>query len=107
MDVSDFGSKEFEDTPLLNARVLINKNVSEADVTVENVRTTQIEEDDKLVLDVTVFGEQYAWIMNIVNNNTLMSQFGKESDAWVGKTFLVRLEKTDFGGKRVDCLRVV
>ena len=108
MDVSKYGSREngYEETPLLNTGVFIDMNSTEADVIIENAREADINGEQKLVLDVKVFGKQYGWIMNKVNTNTLIEKHGVESDKWIDKHVLVALEKTDYEGRRINCLRI-
>jgi len=109
MDASKYGSKEkneYEETPLLNTGVFLDMNATAADVTIDNARETNIDSEDKLVLDVRVFGKKYGWIMNKVNTNTLIEKHGVETEDWKGKQVLVGLEKTDYEGRRINCLRI-
>lgn len=45
-------------------------------------------------------------ILNKTNANTIAAALGKEMNAWVGQTIVLFPTTTDFGGKRVDCIRV-
>jgi len=69
---------------------------------VTGMREADLNGEDKLVL-VTEEGDI---VMNKTNLTSLADAFGPESDNWVGQAIFIRSEKTNFSGKRVDCLRV-
>jgi hypothetical protein len=47
-----------------------------------------------------------AWVLNKTNATTLIEGFGSsESEDWIGKPVILFEAKTDFGGKRVPCIR--
>jgi len=45
-------------------------------------------------------------VLNKVNASVLAAAFGDDMASWEGKPIVLRPETTDFGGKRVPCLRV-
>ena len=47
-----------------------------------------------------------ALVLNVTNGNTIAGEYGDEMDSWSGKPIIVYPDRTDFGGKRVPCLRV-
>ena len=45
-------------------------------------------------------------VLNVTNGNTIAEKHGDEMDEWCGKSITLYPDKTDFGGKRVDCIRI-
>jgi hypothetical protein len=92
----------------LKAETLKEKGVKELGVSILNVVKQQFEEGSKLVLVLKGLsdGEEARLVLNITNANTLADKFGKETDNWIGQDITIQLAKTDFAGKRVDCLRI-
>jgi hypothetical protein len=52
------------------------------------------------------FEEGKPMVLNKTNTETIEEAFGDESDEWAGKKLKIFCAKVDFGGKRVDGLRV-
>jgi hypothetical protein len=46
------------------------------------------------------------FVANKTNGLFLKEAFGEELDDWVGNSVVLRPDKTDFQGKRVDCIRI-
>lgn len=105
MDMTEFRRPEY--APPLKAQTLMDLGVSEMSAVIEDVRKAELEDEIKPVIDLTYRDVQYAWFLNETNKNTLIEKHGKESDDWIGKAITIQLEKTDYKGKTVDCLRVV
>ena len=45
-------------------------------------------------------------VLNVTNGNTIAEKYGDEMDDWCGKPIVLYPDKTDFAGKRVDCIRL-
>ena len=45
-------------------------------------------------------------VLNKTNASVLATAYGNEMGDWEGKLIVLRPDMTDFGGKRVPCLRV-
>jgi hypothetical protein len=45
-------------------------------------------------------------ILNRVNGSVLAEAYGADSDSWTGKPVQLFATETDFGGKRVPCIRL-
>ena len=51
-------------------------------------------------------GERKGLVANKTNCMVLAAAFGPETDAWVGKSVVLGLEKVNFAGRMVDGIRV-
>jgi hypothetical protein len=51
-------------------------------------------------------GEDKQLILNITNWDAIAEFCGADSDTWTGKDIVLYPDKTTFGGKTVDCIRV-
>src|SRR6516165_7874046 len=51
-------------------------------------------------------GEDKALILNVTNWDAIAEFCGADSDTWAGKDIVLYPDKTTFGGKTVDCIRV-
>ncbi len=51
-------------------------------------------------------GTQKGLALNRTNANTISEALGPETDAWYGQKITLFPTKTDFQGKRVDCIRI-
>ena len=50
-------------------------------------------------------GTEKGLVLNVVNGDTIDEMAG-DTDNWPGQKITVYATKTDFGGKRVDCIRI-
>jgi hypothetical protein len=106
MDMSKYVTRRKE---WLNTEKMMEKGISELNPVITDVREQMFEDDGKLkpVLDLINNDEEFSWALNVTNLNTLIDMFGVESKSWIGKAVMIKLDKTDYQGKRVPCLRVV
>ncbi len=98
MKVSDvYGSKNS-----ISAKDLQGQRVT---VTIENVTFKKFDDGSKLI--ATFKGKEKALILNKTNSN-MIAEIAKsdESDDWIGVRIVLMPAKTDYQGKRVDCVRV-
>ena len=51
-------------------------------------------------------GKEKGLILNVCNNNTIVDEYGDESEAWHGRPIVLFASRTDYQGKHVGCLRV-
>lgn len=96
MDINAaFPSKFLKSTDLGGARPV----VTIASVSMEEVG------DDKLPV-VRMVGKDKAWVINRTNASMIAEIAGtNETEHWIGVRVQLYATKTDFGGKRVDCIR--
>ena len=59
---------------------------------------------DKPVL--TFHGKDKGLVLNKTNSQMITEMYGAETDNWIGKSITIRPDKTTYGGRLVDCLRV-
>ena len=45
-------------------------------------------------------------VLNKTNGSVLAEAYGDEMEDWVGKSVILKPDKTDFNGQRRDCIRV-
>jgi len=50
--------------------------------------------------------EEKRLVLNRTNAEIIAKIHGKDTDLWIGKKITLYPTKTDFGNKRVDCIRV-
>lgn len=63
--------------------------------------------DDNKEKPVLAFQEdKRGLVINQVNWDIIAERYGDDSDEWAGKTIELYPTKTQFGSKRVDCIRV-
>jgi hypothetical protein len=61
--------------------------------------------DQKIVLSFV--GKEKRLVLNKTNNSMCIEIFDTaDTDEWVGKHLVVYPTKTDYAGKRVDCIRI-
>jgi len=73
------------------------------------IKSIELEEvgKEKETKPVMRFDEiEGALVLNKTNGTTLREAFGDDAEDWPGNEVLLKPDKTDFGGKRVDCIRV-
>ena len=73
-------------------------------VTIENYELKKFEDGAKLILSFA--GKEKGLVCNKTNAMIIQSAYGPDTDGWLGKTIEIYPDKTTFGGKLVDCLRV-
>ncbi len=75
-------------------------------LTIQSVKMESVasDEPDKPVMYFK--GAQKAMCLNRTNMNVLIELYGDETGDWTGKSIIVYPTKTDYQGKRVDCLRL-
>lgn len=76
------------------------------EVTVERVQQVTMKDGArKLVMSFT--GKQKQLPLNVTNLRAAIMALGKETDAWPGHTLTLEGRQVDFGGQRVDAIRIV
>jgi hypothetical protein len=68
------------------------------------VERVGLDQEEKYVLFFK--GEDKQLILNITNWDAIAEFCGADSDTWTGKDIVLYPDKTTFGGKTVDCIRV-
>jgi hypothetical protein len=96
MKFNDAYKGSFIKTADLNGKVrrYTIKSIGQEEVGDESKVVMRFDEDDR------------ALVVNKTNGSVLKEAWGDELDDWVGNVVLLRPDKTDFQGKRVDCIRV-
>ncbi len=98
MKVSDV----FNSAKSLNVKDLKGNRVP---VTIREVTLKKFDDGSKLIM--TFHNAEKALILNKTNSNMIAEIVGSEdTDYWPGKRIVLIPAKTDFQGKRVDCIRV-
>jgi hypothetical protein len=76
-------------------------------VTIDYVVIEAVGGDDEQKPVVHFQGKSKGLVLNVTNANMITEICGTpETDNWKGKRILLYATKTEFGGKRVDCIRV-
>ncbi len=77
-------------------------------VTIDEVRLEVVGTDGEDPKPVVYFqGAKKGLVLNVTNANTIVDICGSsESEDWKGQKIVLYRTKTDFGGKRVDCIRI-
>ena len=97
------------------AQAFPSKYLSAADVTeqgimfrVQSVTLEQVDQDtskpDKPIVHFQ--GQDKGMVLNVTNNNTIISMYGADSDGWVGKDIILFKTHVDFQGRMVEAIRV-
>jgi hypothetical protein len=73
-------------------------------VEIAKVSVEQLDDGDKLAVHFA--GKQKAMVLNKTNGGVLCDAFGDDADTWIGKAITLYRDRTMFGGKMVDCLRL-
>jgi hypothetical protein len=73
-------------------------------LTIAKVGYEQVGDEEKLVVGFKEIKQ--GLVLNETNTNTLMDKWGDETAKCLGKVIILRPDKTDFSGKRVDCIRI-
>ena len=74
------------------------------EVIIKSVAEEDVGDETKVVLRFKDCDQ--ALVLNKTNGGALAEAYGDDMDGWVGKPVVLKPDKTDFGGKRVDCVRV-
>lgn len=74
-------------------------------VTIERMEAQKIEDEEKPVLYFV--GKNKGLVLNRTNADSIIEITGTdETDEWEGKQIVLHPDKTKFGGKTVDCIRI-
>jgi hypothetical protein len=73
--------------------------------TINSIDREEVGDDKKTVMRFDE--DDGAFVINKTNASILKDAWGEEMDDWVGNIVVLKPDKTDFQGKRVDCIRVV
>ena len=73
-------------------------------LTIERVRVQEFDDGDKIVIAFRGAGKEL--VCNKTNANAIAEFLGDDCDQWLGRAVLIYPAKTEFQGKRVDCIRV-
>ena len=105
MDMSKFAGNRKD---FLKPAVLLDKNLSEIKVEINDVREHDFGDGKgaKAILDLSSKDEDFSFVLNVINTNSLIDRFGVDSESWLGESVVISLDKTEMQGKKVDCLRV-
>ncbi len=75
-------------------------------LTITSVNQEDIDNDGSTKPVLYFNGTAKGLVLNRTNAHTIADMLGSETDNWLGQTITLFPTKTDFGGKRVDCIRV-
>lgn len=76
----------------------------DATVTIESFEVEQFDEGKKLVLKFR--GSPKTMPLNKTNARTIGDIHGSDVNNWIGQQITLYPTKTDFNGKRVECIRI-
>ena len=93
---------EFFDSKYLTAADLAGHEVK---VIIDHVEVAEFKDGTKKPA-IFFAGKKKGMALNKTNSNKLKAQWGKETDAWVGKEIILYPDVTDMQGRMVDCLRL-
>lgn len=99
MNVNDFYQTE---SKWLKAGDLNKKKVR---VTIEKAEVVEFKDGSKK-LAVLFRGKEKGLVLNKTNAQLIAEQYGGDLGGWPGKEIAIYPTTTDFGGERVDCIRV-
>lgn len=85
----------------LKAEDLKNREVT---VQIESHEVAQFDNGNKIVLKFK--GKEKGLTLNKTNAMRIADAYGEDAEGWAGKEIIMYPDKTDFGGKMVDCIRV-
>lgn len=75
-------------------------------VVIDGLEQKEVGEDKEKMWVLSFRGKDRGLCLNVTNTNMLIDLMGDDTDDWMGKEIQLGPEKTDFGGKKVDCIRV-
>lgn len=99
MDINQFYQN---DSKWLKAADLNKKKVA---VTINGAEVVEFKDGSKK-LAITFAGKDKGLVLNKTNAQIIAEQYGNDSNGWRGKEIKIYPTTTDFGGERVDCIRV-
>ena len=74
-------------------------------ITITGVAMESVGDDSKPVIRFK--DSEQGWVLNLTNSNIITDMLGSDdSTKWVGKKVEMYPDKTQFGSKIVDCIRV-
>lgn len=73
-------------------------------VTINSYEVAKFDNGSKVILSFA--GKEKTLVVNKTNAMIIQSAYGPDTDNWIGKTVEIYPDKTTFGGKLVDCIRV-
>jgi len=85
----------------LKADDLKNREVT---VTIASNEIAEFDNGKKVVLKFS--GKEKGLTLNKTNAMKIADAYGDDVEGWKGKEIIMYPDKTDFGGKMVDCIRV-
>jgi hypothetical protein len=74
-------------------------------LTMSNVQMEDLNGEEKPVL--YFHGSDKGLVLNRTNAEMIVTMYGDETNDWSGKQVTIKPDKTQFGGRVVDCIRVV
>lgn len=87
----------------LKAADLDNKTIRR---TIKSLDMETIGDDGKEKVVARFKEDDQGFVLNKTNASILAESLGDDMDGWVGRTILLRPDKTQFNGKMVPCIRV-
>ncbi len=75
-------------------------------LTITSINQEDVENDGSTKPVLYFNGTAKGLVLNKTNAHTIADMLGTETDNWLGHSITLFPTKTDFGGKRVDCIRV-
>ncbi len=99
MNVDDIYKSE---TNWLKAGDLQHKKIR---VTIADMELAEFKDGTKKVV-LSFQGKDKGLVLNKTNAKIISEQYGNDMDAWRGKGISIYPTTTDFGGERVECIRV-
>lgn len=70
--------------------------------TIATIDIEEIGRENKVVIGFDDLDQD--WVLNKTNAEVLAGAWGDDMDTWVGKVVALKLGKTKFQGKTVDCI---
>ena len=73
-----------------------------------NVKEVPFDDGDKLVIDIMIDDKKEVKSVGLNKTNlcTLLSEFGEDTDDWLDKKILLRVEKVSYMGKPIPGTRI-
>lgn len=101
MKASEFLGSQYLSAADINGEVIARVIESIGDETITNP-----EGKTRRRLTLGLAGVKKKLVLNATNLQMLTDMFGDETDSWLGKTISLSKDKTNFAGRKVDCIRV-
>lgn len=104
MNINDFYQTE---SKWLKASDLKDKTGRpvKARVTIDRTEIVEFKDNTKK-LGLFFVGKEKGLVLNKTNAQLIAEQYGQDSAQWNGKSISIYATTTDFGGERVECIRV-